>query len=84
MLRVLIRHAIEIGSLKHDPSIGIKRPKINEIRSWTDTEIAAFGKRWPIGTKERLGLALMLYTGQRRSDLNVATFAESPPADAIV
>jgi enterobacteria phage integrase len=33
MLRVLIRHAIDIGWLKHDPSIGIKRPKIKRIRS---------------------------------------------------
>jgi hypothetical protein len=42
MLRVLIRHAIEIGWLKHDPSFGIKRPKTNEVRSWTDAEITTF------------------------------------------
>src|SRR5271165_3484802 len=54
MLRVLIRHAIDIGWLKHDPSLGIKRPKTQEIRSWTDAEIALFEKRWPIGTKQRL------------------------------
>jgi len=76
MLRVLIRHAIEIGWLKHDPSTGIKRPKTNEMRSWTDTEIAAFEKQWPIGTKERLGFALMLYTGQRRSDVHRMTWAD--------
>jgi hypothetical protein len=35
-LRILIRHAINIGWLKHDPSLGIKRPKIKRIRSWTD------------------------------------------------
>ncbi len=28
MLRILIRHAINVGWLKHDPSAGIKRPKI--------------------------------------------------------
>ena len=38
-LRILIRHAINIGWLKHDPSLGIKRPKIKKIRSWTDDEI---------------------------------------------
>ena len=42
MLRVLIRHAVDIGWLKHDPSFGIRRPKTNEIRSWTETEIEAF------------------------------------------
>lgn len=41
-LRILIRHAIEKGLLKHDPSMGIKRPKSGAIRAWTDTEMAAF------------------------------------------
>ena len=39
MLRVLIRHAIEIGWLTHDPSLGIKRPKTQEIRSWSEDEM---------------------------------------------
>jgi integrase len=76
MLRVLIRHAIDIGWLKHDPSMGIKRPKIHEIRSWTDREIEAFEERWPIGTKQRLAFALMLYTGQRRSDVHRMSWSD--------
>jgi enterobacteria phage integrase len=76
ILRVLIRHAIDIGWLDHDPSLGIKRPKTLEIRSWTDAEIAAFEQRWPIGTKQRLGFALTLYTGQRRSDVHRMTWAD--------
>jgi enterobacteria phage integrase len=51
MLRVLINYAINIGWLKNDPSIGIKRPKTREIRSWTDAEILQFEERWTIGTK---------------------------------
>jgi integrase len=70
MLRILIRHANNIGWIKGDPSRGIKRPKTNEIRSWTDAEIAAFEKQWTIGTKQRLAFALHLYTGQRRSDVH--------------
>ena len=76
MLRVLIRHAIDIGWLKHDPSLGIKRPKTEEIRSWTDGEIEAFEHRWPIATKQRLAFALLLYTGQRRSDVHRMTWAD--------
>jgi integrase len=76
MLRVLIRHAIDVGWLKHDPSVGIKRPKTGEIRSWTDDEIATFEARWPIGTKQRLASALLLYTGQRRSDVHRMTWAD--------
>jgi len=80
MLRILIRHAIEIGWLKHDPSLGIKRPKTKEIRSWTDAEIAQFEAHWPIGARERLAFALMLYTGQRRSDVHRMTWATTTMA----
>jgi enterobacteria phage integrase len=75
IIRVLIRHAIDVGWLKHDPSVGIKRAKTHEIRSWTDAEIKAFEERWPIGTKQRLAFGLMLYTGQRRSDVHRMTWA---------
>ncbi len=75
-LHILIRHAISIGWLDHDPSLGIKRPKTQEIRSWTDAEIAAFEQHWPIGTRQRLAFALMLYTGQRRSDVHRMTWAD--------
>jgi integrase len=76
MLRVLIRHGVEIGWLTHDPSLGIKRPKTQEIRSWTEAEITTFEKRWPIGSKQRLGFALQLYTSQRRSDVHRMTWAD--------
>jgi enterobacteria phage integrase len=69
MLRVLIRNAINIGWLKHDPSLGIKRPKMNRIRSWTDDEIATYRRHWPLGTKQRTAFELFLNTGQRRSDV---------------
>lgn len=68
-LRILIRHAINIGWLKHDPSLGIKRPKIQRIRSWTEDEIEAFREKWPLGTKQRLAFELFSNTGQRRSDV---------------
>ena len=62
-LRILIRHAIDIGWLQHDPSVGIKRPKTKEIRAWTNAELEIFRKRWPIGTNERAAFALMLHRG---------------------
>ena len=75
-LRILIRHAILLNWLQHDPSIGIKRPKTEEIRSWSEGEIAQYEARWPIGTKQRLAFALMLFTGQRRSDVHRMTWAD--------
>ena len=68
MLRILIRYGQLIDMLKSDPSAGIKRPKSGDIRSWTDAELLQYENRWPIGTKQRLAYALMLFTGQRRSD----------------
>ncbi|TXM72899.1 tyrosine-type recombinase/integrase [Methylobacterium sp. WL12] len=76
MLRILIRHAIGKEWLKHDPSKSIRRPKSNEIRSWTDEEIVQFEERWPVGSKQRLAFALHLYTGQRRSDVHRMTWAD--------
>jgi integrase len=74
-LRILINHARSIGWLQNDPSHGIKRPKIGNIRSWTDAEIEKFEARWPVGTKERLAYSLFLYTGQRISDIHRMTWA---------
>lgn len=37
--------------------------------SWTLSEIEQYEARHPIGTPARLALALLLYTGQRRSDI---------------
>ena len=38
-------------------------------RTWTVEEIAAFETCYPIGTEERIAFALLLYTGQRVSDV---------------
>ncbi|SEH88688.1 Site-specific recombinase XerD [Methylobacterium sp. 275MFSha3.1] len=75
-LRILIRRAIVLGWLTADPSVAIRRPKIGEVRSWTDDEIAQFEAHWPVGSKRRLAFALHLYTGQRRSDVHRMTWAD--------
>jgi integrase len=43
--------------------------RVGGHHSWTPEEVAQFEKRHPIGTKARLAMALLLYTGQRRSDI---------------
>lgn len=73
-LRILIQYAIGKGWLKHDPSLGIKRPKGKEIRAWTDAELTAFERRWPIGTKQRTAYALMLNMGTARIDTHLLTW----------
>ena len=45
------------------------RAKSDGYHSWTDDEIAQFENRHDVGSRPRLALALLLYTGQRRSDV---------------
>ena len=37
-------------------------------RAWTHEDVAKFEAYWPVGSAPRLALAIMLYTGVRRSD----------------
>jgi integrase len=39
------------------------------IKAWTEGDVAAYEARHPIGTKARLALDLLLFTGVRRSDV---------------
>jgi integrase len=58
--------------LKTNPMIGISLLKGRNsygFHTWTDEEITRFEKRWPIGTRERLALDLLLYTGLARGDV---------------
>jgi integrase len=70
-LRCLMRHCIEHGMLKDDPTFGIRlrAEKSKGFPTWTEAEIAQFEAHHAVGTKARLAFALLLYTAQRRSDV---------------
>jgi integrase len=56
----------------HNPARDVPLLKSNNpdgYHTWTVDEVCQFEERHPIGTKARLALALLLYTGQRRSDI---------------
>lgn len=69
-LRGLFRWAKESGQLETDPTEGVKvsDPKTDGFHTWSDAEIERYCERWEVGTRERLWLAILLYTGLRRSD----------------
>ena len=71
VLRGMMTHAVDIGLRADDPTRDVKaiRVKNDGFHSWTDAEIAQFEKHHAIGSRPRLALALLLYTGQRRSDV---------------
>ena len=78
-LRILIKHAMKKKWIGADPSSGIRRAKGGEVRAWTDDEIRQYENRWQIGTKQRTAFALMLFTGQRRSDVHRMTWRDIGP-----
>jgi integrase len=56
----------------HNPARDLPYLKSNNpsgYHTWTLEEVRQFEERHPIGTKARLALALLLFTGQRRSDI---------------
>jgi integrase len=70
-MRGLFRWAADAGLVKADPTVGVKYPpkrKSAGFPVWTEDDVARYEARWPIGTKERVWLGVLLYTGLRRSD----------------
>jgi integrase len=47
----------------------MKKFKAGEFHTWTEDEIAQFEVRWPVGSTQRLAFAVLLFTGQRVSDV---------------
>ncbi|MEN9924061.1 MAG: hypothetical protein RL268_187 [Pseudomonadota bacterium] len=70
-LRGLFRYAVKIGWRPDNPMdhVGYRPGKTEGFHSWTEAEIERYRAHWPMGTKQRLALELMLWTGKRRSDL---------------
>jgi integrase len=69
--RLICAHGLAIGMLTDDPSEGIRRqrlPRSEGHAPWTDDDIAAFRRRWPLGTVQRKIMEVLLWTGARISD----------------
>lgn len=71
MLSILLTFAKERGWREDNPMVGIRRPRraSEGFRPWDEADIALYLKHWPTGSRERLALALLLYTAQRRKDV---------------
>jgi integrase len=81
-IKVLIHFAIDNGWRSDDPTLRIKKFAKGEFHTWTEEEIAAYEAKWPVGSTARLAFALLLYTGQRRSD--VVTMSWSDVKDGAI
>ncbi|MGJ8529668.1 tyrosine-type recombinase/integrase [Maritalea sp.] len=70
-LRPLMTLALDIGWITVDPTLRVKGYKIRSsgFPPWSEEEVQKFEQFYPVGTKPRLALDLLLYTGQRRGDI---------------
>ncbi len=70
-MRGLFRWAAKAKIVRTDPTIGVDdppRPKSDGFLVWTEEHVAAYERRWPLGTRQRVWLAVLLFTGLRRGD----------------
>src|SRR6185295_20304583 len=70
-LRAMFKWAMKEGRIPDDPTLGVTREmvKTTGYKTFSEDHIARFEAVHAIGTKGRLAFALLLYTGQRRSDV---------------
>ena len=70
-LRAMFKWAMGEGRMPDDPTLGVTRQKAKTTgyKTWSEDHIARLEAKYPIGSKERLAFALILYTGLRRSDV---------------
>jgi integrase len=69
-MRTLIRFALDLGWIEADPTHKVRSYRSREIHTWSEEELARFEACWEPGTRERLAYGLLLYTGQRGSDVH--------------
>jgi integrase len=70
-MRGLFRWALKVRLIKIDPTSGVDdppRPQSDGFAPWSEDDIAAYESRWPIGTRQRVWLDVLIYTGLRRGD----------------
>lgn len=68
VLRRLLSFAVDNNMRSDNPVSRIRSYRQGTRHTWTEAELAAYEAKWPLGTRERLAYALLLYLGQRVGD----------------
>jgi site-specific recombinase XerD len=70
VLSAVFRYAVKLKLRTDNPfSVDVIEPyRLGEHHTWTDAELDAYRAHWPLGTRERLAFAVLLYSAQRVSD----------------
>jgi integrase len=70
-MRGLFRWAVKARLLMVDPTAGVANPSAPNAQGftpWSLEDIATYERRWPVGTRQRVWLDVLVYTGLRRGD----------------
>lgn len=70
-LRRLFAYAVKLKWIPSNPvdlAETVGKVKLTGYHTWTEAEIAQYQRKHPLGTKARLALEIILWTGQRRGD----------------
>jgi integrase len=83
-LSAMFGWAVNRGILKSNPARDVKAVRYSSsgFHSWTPAEVRQFEAQHPVGSKARLALALLLFTGPRRGD--VVTFGRQHVKDGWI
>lgn len=71
-LRAVFKFAVDADHCETNPTRDVQFLRSNNIdghHSWTIGEVEQFELRHPVGTEERLAMGLLIFTGQRMSDV---------------
>lgn len=83
-MRGLFKWAKGAGYVKIDPTASVHNPvrqKGDGFKAWTEEDVEAYERKWPLRTKERVWLDVLLYTGLRRGD--VVTLGKQHVRDGV-
>jgi integrase len=70
-MRGLFAWAKEAGFVRNDPAAGVSYPRLKSgdgFPVWTEDDVSKYEAHWPLGTRQRVWIAVLLYTGLRRGD----------------
>jgi integrase len=83
-LSTMFGWAVSKGHMKTNPARDAERVEYASegFHTWSLEEVRQFEERHPIGSKARLALALLLFTGARRGD--VVTFGRQHVKDGVL
>jgi integrase len=69
VLRRMFSFAVTIGQRRDNPFNAVPKYRIGTHHTWTDEQLGAYEKRWPLGTRQRLVFDVLLYSAQRVGDV---------------